>query len=168
MYVSKMKKNKDVSKNTKTTMNADIESMYHRALRMHFSKKVENQGIHKYDASDWRNIKVLDRSMNAIVESLQISNCHLKLWSTDITIGDSQTFSVAVDTAHPTIWVPSAKCDETCADRESTNYYDESISKSYQKYSDDKEKNEYLNQNVSIYIIINLCIDLNCKLILFE
>lgn len=65
--------------------------------------------VGKFD--DSLNSETSDGDMGA----LQISNCHMVLWSGEISLGSPpQRFTVDFDTGSSDLWVPSSQCDETC------------------------------------------------------
>ena len=66
------------------------------------------------------------------IEALALSNCHLVLWTGEISLGTPpQTFTLNFDTGSSDIWVPSKDCDETCDTFKKWRLYDSSQSSTY-------------------------------------
>jgi hypothetical protein len=82
-----------------------------------------------------------------VITSVGLSNCHLVLYSGEIALGTStnpQTFLVDFDTASSDLWIPSAKCDETCTDLHPTwRLYDETKSSTYKIMSTSPRVNAF-------------------------
>jgi len=81
------------------------------------------------DGDDNNNNKHFDA-----IGAMHLSNCHLVLWTGDITIGTPpQPFTLDFDTGSSDLWVPSKHCDQTCLTFEGWRRYDSSQSSTYHK-----------------------------------
>jgi hypothetical protein len=78
------------------------------------------------------------------IGAVKLSNCHLVLWSGEISLGTpGQSFAVDFDTGSSDLWIPSAKCDETCNAFSDWRKYDETKSSTYQAASTDPDLNHF-------------------------
>lgn len=107
-----------------------------------------------YGPLNWRRATVSDRKIGPQerrqldddgVGTVALSNCHLVLWTGEIGLGSPpQNFAVDFDTGSSDLWVPSAKCDDSCSMYTEWRKFDETKSSTYQIASDDKKENEFL------------------------
>eukprot|EP00535_Pseudo-nitzschia_heimii_P003912 CAMPEP_0197177826 /NCGR_PEP_ID=MMETSP1423-20130617/3287_1 /TAXON_ID=476441 /ORGANISM="Pseudo-nitzschia heimii, Strain UNC1101" /LENGTH=1084 /DNA_ID=CAMNT_0042627433 /DNA_START=399 /DNA_END=3653 /DNA_ORIENTATION=+ len=85
--------------------------------------------------------------MDGLITSVALSNCHLVLYSGEITLGSPpnlQHFRVDFDTAGSDLWIPSKLCDETCtSDHPMWNLYDPSVSPTYEVATSDPNRNNF-------------------------
>lgn len=138
----------------------DQQIQHHRSLRLlshELRKSNENLSNLHYDASDWRNVKVIrDTNMQstnpdtqarrtaverrdelALIKVFSLSSCENAKWYTEIGIGSPlpQYFSVALDTGSSLLWIPSAKCEDRCETFSGSSFYDAQDSTSYREAS---------------------------------
>jgi len=124
---------------------------HHRARRLDYLKqkasgeRTSREAATLHEAFAWRrHLRTTEGVNHDAVAELGLSNCHLVMWTGDIQIGTPpQTFSVDFDTGSSDLWVPSAKCDESCDEFEGWRKYDETKSSTYSLASDDPDKNHF-------------------------
>jgi hypothetical protein len=97
---------------------------------------------------DQRQLRQLQNLNDGLITSVDLSNCHLVLYSGQITLGSPphmQHFRVDFDTAGSDLWIPSALCDSTCYDKHPAwNLYNPSLSKTYEiANASDLSKNSF-------------------------
>lgn len=85
-----------------------------------------------------------------IITSLGLSNCHLVLYSGEISLGTAakgqpaQVFLVDFDSGSSDAWVPSAACDETCTTVHPTwRSYNQSASSTYEVATNNSQLNSF-------------------------
>ena len=83
-----------------------------------------------------RNLDNNDNDNDDSIGSLALSNCHMVLWTGEVTIGTPpQPFTLDFDTGSSDVWVPSQQCDDSCDTFEGWRRYDSKASSTYQKDS---------------------------------
>ena len=86
-------------------------------------------------------------SDGGLITSIDLSNCHLVLYSGLITLGSPphlQTFKVDFDTAGSDLWIPSTLCDTSCNTKHPTwNLYNPLLSNTYEVATSDPTKNTF-------------------------
>jgi hypothetical protein len=100
---------------------------------------------------EWRSRRLANNSTTTttttMMTSISLSNCHLVLYSGNIGLGSDpslQVFRVDFDTASSDLWVPSSKCDETCAEHHLWDRYDAALSTTYRPaIRDNQSLNEF-------------------------
>ena len=108
---------------------------HHRRRRM---ERLDHQNDASLSYGSWR------RSLNKHVGSVALSNCHLVLWTGEIGLGTPpQNFAVDFDTGSSDLWVPSSKCDATCDAYGGWRRYDEALSSTYSKASQNSLENAF-------------------------
>ena len=100
---------------------------------------------HSNGPLNWRSRTVgTHRRLQNEIGSMELSNCHLVLWTGEIGLGTpSQNFAVDFDTGSSDLWVPSASCDETCDSFQEWRKYDSSKSSTYEPATTNKSLNAF-------------------------
>jgi hypothetical protein len=108
----------------------------------------QTQVANDEDRHRQRQLRQLQNLNDGLITSVDLSNCHLVLYSGQITLGSPphmQHFRVDFDTAGSDLWRPSALCDSTCYDKHPAwNLYNPSLSKTYEiANASDLSKNSF-------------------------
>lgn len=134
---------------------ASVEYRRHRQLHVRSTKFGRDGDIQSsIQPASWRDgrrfLQGESGSDTGLITSVGLSNCHLVLYSGEIALGSSrqkhppQRFLVDFDTASSDLWVPSAKCDETCTALHPTwRLYNETMSSTYRVVSTNPQKNAF-------------------------
>ena len=112
----------------------DGQFEHHQRLRRLSLK--DNREERPNKSWNWRNRRPprqLDDGDSDSIGALALSNCHLVLWTGDVSIGTPpQEFTLDFDTGSSDIWVPSRHCDETCDTFDHWRRYDSKASTTHQ------------------------------------
>jgi hypothetical protein len=92
----------------------------------------------------WRKPRALESATGGAVAAMELSNCHLVLYSGQIGLGSKpQKFRIDLDTASSDIWVPSSKCDESCDQYHFSRRYNQTLSTSYKNATDNEQRIQF-------------------------
>jgi hypothetical protein len=128
---------------------------YHRNnnnQRRRLEEKHQDDYTHYYDydyhPAEWRRslqrmsleIQDEDSIMMMLMTPIELSNCHLILYSGEIALGSNrQNFRVEFDTASSDLWVPGLNCTDCIEKHSSWRLFNDTASSTYQPASENTE-----------------------------
>lgn len=118
----------------------EAQQWHHRNRRIealeHRQRRKTSESLHYPHPSYWRRRSLTQKDTHTSgsgMSAVELSNCHLVLWSGPISIGNPpQRFWVDFDTGSSDVWVPSSDCDDTCNAFPDWSRYDDSLSITHQ------------------------------------